>query len=147
MQLSTRGLNFIKSEEGLRLNVYRDSVGVLTIGYGHTGKDVVPGLVITEQQAERLLLADTGTAQDAVNRLVKVALTPGQFDALVSFVFNVGVGAFERSTLLKVVNTNPADTAIVTQFRRWVFGTKSGVKIALPGLVKRRTRESILYFT
>ena len=101
--MTPQGLSLLKKHEGLRLSAYRDVAGVLTIGYGHTGPDVFEGQTITEAQAEQLLLADVRTAQDALS-LVTVPLTEPQKDALTSFIFNVGVGAFLKKTSL-----NPSD--------------------------------------
>ena len=98
--LSQKGIDLIKEFEGLRLKAYRDPVGVLTIGYGHTGSDVKVGQVISQTRAEQLLKGDTGWAQDAVRRSVKVPLSQGQFDALTSFTYNLGGGALASSTLV-----------------------------------------------
>ena len=94
----------LKQWEGLRLTAYKDSGGVLTIGYGHTGPDVKAGMTITEAQAEMLLMRDLSRFEQSVERSVKVPLTDNQFGALVSFAYNVGTEAFERSTLLKKLN-------------------------------------------
>src|SRR5690606_5379943 len=95
-QLSKQGADFIKHLEGLRLSAYQDSAGVLTIGYGHTG-DVRPGQKISEAEADADFMTDIGWAVDAVNSAVHVTLNQAQFDALVSFTFNVGSGAFRGS--------------------------------------------------
>src|SRR5471030_674440 len=92
---SGAGIALTKGFEGLRLKAYRDCAGVLTIGYGHTGTDVVVGLVIDEPRAEELLRNDLQEAVDCVNRSVTVEISQKQFDALVDFCFNVGCGAFE----------------------------------------------------
>ena len=98
------GLSFTEKEESCSLVSYQDPRGIWTIGYGHTGPEVVQGLTITQQQANDYLAQDIQTASDAVNRLVTVKITQGEFDALVDFVYNVGVGAFEDSTLLRMLN-------------------------------------------
>ncbi len=98
-KLSTNGLNLIKSFENLELETYRCSAGVLTIGYGHTGKDVKVGMRITEKQALSLLAKDTDFASRYVNSL-QIAKTQNQFDALTSFVFNVGCGNKSTPMLL-----------------------------------------------
>lgn len=137
---SSKGLTLTEQFEGLRLTAYQDSVGVWTIGYGHTGDDVHPGLTITQQQASALLLKDVASAVADVNRLVNVPLTQNQFDALVDFVFNVGGGNFASSTLLRNLNAgNYAGAA--AQFPRWVH---AGNQI-LPGLVTRRKAEQALF--
>ena len=105
MQLSTEGLELIKKSEGFRDHVYRDVAGFPTIGYGHLVKpdESFPNGV-TESQAASILAADVQQAEQAVARLVKVALTQGQFDALVDFCFNLGAGRLAGSTLLRELN-------------------------------------------
>jgi lysozyme len=137
---SDAGIELTKGFEGLRLAAYRDCAGVLTIGYGHTGADVTEGLVIDEAWAEELLRADLKSAVDCVNRAVTAEITQSQFDALVDFCFNVGCGAFLKSTLLKKVNT--ADFAgAAAQFPLWVHA--GGEVVA--GLVRRRKREAEMF--
>ena len=139
MSLSQAGLNLIKSHEGLRTTAYQDPVGVWTIGYGHTGT-AKPGQKITEAQAEQLLRQDVGWAQDAVRKNVKVPLTQGQFDALVSFTFNLGAGALGRSTLLKKLNAGDYAGA-QAEFGKFVH---AGGRV-LPGLVRRRNEEAQMF--
>ena len=141
MKTSQNGVNFIKRHEGLRLKAYQDVAGVWTIGYGSTG-GVREGDTINEAQAKTLLSEDLQTAEREVNRH-KLNINQNQFDALVSFTFNIGTGAFRRSTLLKRVKANPNDPDIANQFKRWVYG---GGKV-IPGLVRRRNEEAKLYFT
>lgn len=140
MNISEHGLELIKRHEGLRLNAYLDAVGVPTIGYGHTGQDVHLGLTITEHQADALLRQDVREAEDCIEANVQVDLTQGQFDALCSFVFNLGCGAFIRSTLLRLLNDGDYAGA-GQQFGRWV---NAGGQ-PLPGLVKRRGDELALF--
>jgi lysozyme len=137
---SEKGLALTQQFEGLRLTAYQDSVGVWTIGYGHTGADVHSGLTITQEQASAFLLQDVASAVATVNRLVTVALTQNQFDALVDFVFNAGSGSFAGSTLLRELNASKIEAA-AAQFSRWVY---AGGK-ELPGLVKRRNAEADLF--
>ena len=139
MSLSQAGLNLIKSHEGLRTTAYQDPVGVWTIGYGHTGT-AKPGQKITEAQAEQLLRQDVGWAQDAVRKNVKVPLTQGQFDSLVSFTFNLGAGALGRSTLLKKLNAGDYAGA-QAEFGKFVH---AGGRV-LPGLVRRRNEEAQMF--
>ena len=141
LKLSTQGMNHIKKWEGLRLQAYRCPAGVWTIGYGHTGPDVKPKLVITEEKAYDLLDKDTDIAENAVNQNVKVRVTQIQFDALVSFVFNVGVGAFKASTLLRMLNQGKFNQ-VPTQMKRWVY---DGNGKAIPGLVRRRKEEAEMW--
>lgn len=144
MGISTKGLNLIKQFEGLRLTAYRCSAGVLTIGYGHTGSDVKEGLTITQAQAETLLKSDVKKFEIGVSALTAgIPLTQNQYDALVSFAYNVGLSAFESSTLLKKLRANPKDKTIADEFAKW--NKAKGVVVA--GLTNRRTQELQLYFT
>lgn len=145
-RINAEGLKHIKQWEGLKLTAYRDVVGVWTIGYGSTGPHVSPGLNITSQHAEQLLLKDLERFEEAVDGSVKVKLTGNQFAALVSFAFNVGVGAFKGSTLLKRLNRGEY-SAIPRELAKWVKGTdpKTGKKITIQGLVNRRAAEAGLW--
>jgi lysozyme len=137
---SDTGIALTKGFEGLRLKAYRDCADVLTVGYGHTGPDVVIGLVIDEARAEELLMADLREAIACVNRAVTAAITQNQFDALADFCFNVGCGAFLNSTLLRKVNA--ADFAgAAAQFALWVHA--GGEVVA--GLVRRRKMEAEMF--
>lgn len=139
MELSQKGLDFIKSFEGLRLKSYRCSARVLTIGYGHTGSDVTENLVITEQQAEELLDQDIKRYEEAVNKFITVPLNQNQFDALVSFTYNCGINALETSTLRKRLNAGQdLCTVAKEELKRW---TNDG----LAGLVRRRQAETELF--
>lgn len=139
MKTSQQGIDFIKRHEALRLHAYKDAVGVWTIGYGHTST-AKQGMIITEAEAETLLKQDLKIAEDEINRHL-LPLRQHQFDAVVSFVFNVGVGSFKRSTLLKRLKMDVNHPDIANQFNRWVYG---GGRI-LKGLVKRRKEEANLY--
>jgi len=136
MKTSQSGLDFIQDVEGCKLFAYLDTGGVWTIGVGHTGPEVVRGLACTMEEAMAWLAEDVREAEDAINKAVKVPLTQNQFDALVSFVFNVGVGAFLSSTLLKKLNAGDYEGA-AAQFPRW--NKDNGKEIA--GLTKRRHLE------
>lgn len=140
MNISRNGIEFIKKEEGLVLNAYLCPANVWTIGYGHTN-GVKKGDKITEEQAEDFLVNDLLYSERVVNKMVKVKLNQNQYDALVSFVFNVGSGNFINSTLLKKLNTGANNDEICVELRRWVFS--KGKK--LPVLVARRQRECELY--
>lgn len=137
--ISSRGLDLIQRFEGLRTHAYRDTGGVWTIGYGHT-KDVTPGQIITEQQATVLLTEDIMDAEAAVNRMVKVPLEQHEFDALVSFVFNVGHGAFRSSTMLALLNEGKL-LYVPRELLRWVHDNG----VVLRGLVRRRLAEARLF--
>lgn len=142
MKTSNNGLELIKRHEGCRLTAYKCPAGVLTIGYGHTGADVVAGMMITQQQADELLRRDVRWAADAVNR-ENLNINQNQFDALVSFVFNLGAVNFRGSTLLKMIKVNPLSINIRTEFGKWCKAKGS----TLPGLALRRKHEAELYFS
>lgn len=130
----------IKEHEGLRLNAYLPTPkDKWTIGWGHT-KDVHKGMSITQAQAEKFLREDLQWAEEAVLNLVLVPLKQNQFDALVSFVFNIGEPQFRKSTLLRVLNNSNYEEA-GNQLLRW---DKQAGKV-LPGLVKRRAKERELW--
>jgi lysozyme len=140
MRVNAETLEHLKRWEGLRLEAYRDVGGVPTVGWGHTGLDVVVGKKISKGEAEALLRLDLKRAEDAVSSLVKVDLTDNQFGALVSFVFNVGVGAFRKSTLLKKLNAGDY-AAVPAELMRW---NKVGTK-QVEGLTNRRAGEVALW--
>jgi len=139
-QIGKAGLDLVKSFEGLKLTAYRCPAGILTIGYGSTGPHVTAGKVITEAQADDLLQDDLNRFEKAVTRLVTVPLTQNQYDALVSFAFNVGISALERSTLLKRVNAKLFDQA-KAEFAKW---NRAGGR-PLAGLTRRRAAEAALF--
>lgn len=142
MKLSSRGLDLIKSFEGLELKAYKDSVGVLTIGYGSTGSHVTVGKVITKQEADDLLKQDVVRFEKGVSDLVKVSLNQNQFDALVSFAFNLGLSNLKSSTLLKKLNASDYVGAS-KEFERW---NKAAGKV-LNGLTRRRIAERDLFLS
>ena len=139
MRISSKGIDLIKSFEGLRLEAYLDSVNVPTIGYGHT-RNVRLGQTITVEQAEAFLMEDIHEFELAIQRLVCIPLSQNQFDALVSFTFNVGIGNLKKSTLLKKLNTGDIAGA-ANEFNKWVYAGKQKLK----GLVKRRSKERLLF--
>ncbi|HFT4724459.1 lysozyme [Pseudomonas aeruginosa] len=139
MRTSQRGIDLIKSFEGLRLSAYQDSVGVWTIGYGAT-RGVTRYMTITVEQAERMLSNDLRRFEPELDRLVKVPLNQNQWDALMSFVYNLGAANLASSTLLKLLNKGDYQGA-ADQFPRWV--NASGKR--LEGLVKRRAAERVLF--
>ena len=141
MKTSHKGIALIKEFEGLRLKAYKCPGGVWTIGYGHT-VGVKSGMVITERQAEEYLKADLIAFEKYLNGL-GLAINQNQFDALISFIYNVGTGNFSKSTLLRKVRANPQDNSIMDEFLRWVY-SKGRV---LPGLQRRRLAEMKLYFS
>ena len=140
MKTSSKGIELIKRHEGFRARAYQCPAGVWTIGYGHT-RGVKSGDVIDKAQGERFLVQDLQTAEREVNSHGLI-INQNQLDALVSFVFNVGVGNFSRSTLLRKLKVNTNDASISYELSRWKY---AGGKV-LPGLVKRRKEEAELYF-
>lgn len=140
LKTSQNGLSFIEQHEGKRLAAYRDGGQVLTIGVGHTGPDVYPGMTITHLEAMQLLAKDVVHAEQGVNSAVKVPLTQNQFDALVSLTFNIGVTAFTSSTLLKKLNRGDYAGASA-QFERWCRDNGRMVQ----GLLNRRRNEAALF--
>lgn len=141
MKMSAAGLELLKAHEGLRLKAYLDTGGVWTIGWGHT-QGVKEGDTGTREQAVAWLDDDNDAAERAVNQLVTCALTQNQFDALVSFVFNIGRQQFFTSTMLRKLNAGDYVGAS-TQFGRWVYDNG---KIQ-NGLVARRSDERDLFVT
>lgn len=119
MKLSQKGALLLAVREGKKEKAYKDTKGIWTIGIGHTGPEVKPGLVWTEAQIMSVFKEDVKWAEDAVNA-VEVPLAQHQFDALVSFVFNVGANAFAKSTMLKLLNEGDFYGA-EQQFNRWVI--------------------------
>jgi len=147
-KISSAGLNIIKSFEGLRLKPYKCPAGVPTIGYGNTfyedGKKVqMSDPEITEARATELLLHSLTKFEQYVDSYCVDTITQNQFDALVSFCYNLGPANLKGSTLLKKVNANAADESIRNEFMKW---TKAGGR-QLAGLVRRRTAEADLYYT
>lgn len=142
MQTSDNGISLIKAFEGFSAHPYKDVVGIWTIGYGSTrinGKPVTSSTsIITESRATDLLKDDVRQTEKDISRLIKVKITQNQFDALVSFVYNVGIGNFTSSTMLKLINQGGGNSdAVAEQFRRW---NKAGGKPVL-GLTRRRAAE------
>ena len=142
LKTTQSGIDLIKNFEGFSAKPYLCPAKVLTIGYGHVIKPWETFKVITKEKAEELLKKDIQWAEKTVQKYVTSKLTQNEFNALVSFVFNVGSSAFKKSTLLKAVNSHISDI-ISTQFLRWVYvqGEKS------QGLVNRRIAEKALYFS
>lgn len=141
MRISRVGISLIKSFESLRCEAYRCPAGIHTIGYGHTA-GVRRGDRIDEQKAEQLLADDLRQFEEVVNRECP-NVNQNQFDALVSFVFNIGTGNFLKSTLLKCVKANPQNLNIRYEFSRW--NKANGTVLA--GLIRRRKAEADLYFS
>ena len=141
MEISQVGIELIKQFEGCRLKAYKDAVGVWTIGYGHT-VDVKEGIEISQHQADTMLASDLGKYGNYINEYVTVALNSNQFDALTSWVYNLGPGNLRSSTMLKVLNEGSYND-VPFQIERW---NKAGGQV-LNGLVRRREAEAELFAT
>jgi len=141
MKTENNGIDLIKEFEGRRLDAYQDSVGVWTIGYGHT-KNVKEGDSITTLEAENLLTEELKEYAEYVNKYVTVPLTQNQFDALVSWTYNLGPNNLRESTMLKVLNDGEYDK-VPSEMKRWI---RAGGKV-LAGLVRRRETEARLFLT
>jgi lysozyme len=139
MQISQQGVELIKHFEGCRLEAYLCPAGIWTIGYGHT-LDVKEGDRVDQEAAEAFLIEDLEEFEDRVQRLVEVDLSQDQFDALVSWTFNLGYGNLAASTLLAKLNDGLYDE-VPEQIKRW---TRAGGRV-LEGLVKRRNAEAALW--
>ena len=139
MKLGERGTEILKYFEGCKLTAYQDSVGVWTIGYGHT-KGVYNGMTITQEEAEQMLLTELEEYEGYIENMVTVPLTQNQFDALVVWIYNLGPTNFKNSTLLKELNAGNYNAA-GQEITRW---NKAGGKV-LAGLVKRREAEAELF--
>lgn len=141
-------INLIKKFEGRKLTAYLDSVNVWTIGYGTTmymdGTRVKKGDKITQERADELLKLDLVRRYKAINYLFNnVVLTRHQLEALMSLCYNIGIGAFSKSTLIRKVRVNPSDPTIRKEFMKWVFGGGQVIQ----GLVNRRKAEADIYFS
>lgn len=146
MKLTKEGIELMKEFEGLRLESYKDPVGIWTIGWGNTyyenGNRVGPGEKISRARADELYYNIVSRFSNQVESLLSVTLSGGQFSALVSLAYNIGISAFAGSTLLREVNKDPCNNdAIYKQFLRW---NKAGGKV-LNGLTRRRKAEAEMY--
>lgn len=141
-RINSKGLQLIKEFEGCKLQSYQDIVGVWTIGFGHT-RTAGPNQFIGMDEAERLLAEDLKAFELGVEARVKVPVTDNQFSALVCFAFNVGLGALENSTLLRLLNSGATATEVALQFHRW---NKAGGK-EVAGLSRRRKEEALLFLS
>lgn len=146
MNIGQKGIALIKHFEGCRLTAYKCPAGIWTIGYGHTGyvsgKKIKEGMTITQQGADTLLSQDISLFVKAVNASLTGTITQNQFDALVSFAYNIGINAFKISTLLKLVNQKKFNL-IHDEFLKWDKVNKKSCE----GLKNRRIKESELFYT
>lgn len=147
MKTSNNGITFITKHEGLRLKAYQDSIGIWTIGIGNTyyedGSKVKEGDEITLERANSLFRHVLTPYELGVDVRTNDNITQNQFDALVSFTYNVGVTNFSKSTLLKKININPNDPTIKDEFLKW---SRAGGRV-IQGLLNRRKAEASLYFS
>lgn len=141
MKASQQAYNLIREFEGLRLQSYQCPSGIWTIGYGHT-TNVAPNTVISQLQANLLLQEDIAQCERTLNKY-NLALTQNMYDALISFIYNVGAGNFHRSALLSKVKANPYDSSISDEFLKWIHSKGK----PLAGLQRRRMAEMKLYFS
>lgn len=151
MKASPQCIQMLKHHEGVRYKPYRCPAGLWTVGVGHLigdGKTLPPewNRSFSTDEVNSLLASDLRRFERGVLRLCPVPLTQGQFDALVSFSFNLGLGALQRSTLRMKTNRGEKEGA-AREFRKWAKGRVNGVLKALPGLVRRRNDEAVLYLS
>lgn len=139
MKISQEGIALIKKFEGCELTAYQCSAGVWTIGYGHT-KGVEKGMTISKESAEDMLVEELHEYENYINDNVTAPLSQNQFDAMVSWVYNLGPANLKASTLLKVLNAGDYD-GVPAQIKRW---NKAG-GVTLDGLIRRREAESLLF--
>lgn len=139
LKISQEGISLIKKFEGCELTAYQCSAGVWTIGYGHT-KGIEEGMEITQQEAEDMLVEELHEYENYINDNVTAPLSQNQFDAMVSWVYNLGPANLKASTLLKVLNAGDYD-GVPAQIKRW---NKAG-GVTLDGLIRRREAESLLF--
>ena len=144
MKTSSQGIQLIKDFEGLHMEAYRCPAGVLTIGYGHT-RNVREGQKITLEQAETYLKEDLLWVEKCLNNSGLI-LNQNQFDALASFIYNIGEKKFLNSTLFRYALKNAGDSMIQQEFLKWNKARVNGILKSLPGLTRRRTAETQLYF-
>lgn len=146
MKIGTEGINLIKEFEKCKLKAYLDSRNIPTIGWGNTfyedGSKVKMGETITQERADELFVNILKDFEEKLNSLVTSILNQNQFDAIMTFVYNIGQEAFSISTILKKINLNPNDPTIALEFMRW---NKSAGRV-LNGLTRRRQQEASLYF-
>ena len=153
MQVSQKCVDLVKRFEGLVTRAYKCPAGVLSVGYGHTGHDVVPFMIITEEEAEKLLHRDLAKFASNITYSLeqdKIKVNQNQFDALCSFAFNLGYSALVFSTLWKKLKAGDFDGAS-DEFLKWVYITKNvngeKVKLRLKGLETRRNAERDLFLS
>lgn len=148
MQPSDNAIQVITHFESFFARAYKDPVGIWTIGYGTirvNGKPVAEGMTCTMQQAREWMMEELETITPAIEKVCTVALTQSQLDALASFVYNLGIGNFSKSSLLRTINAK--EPVVEDLFTRWNKATVNGVLTPLPGLTRRRKSEFHLFST
>lgn len=140
LSISATGLSFIQGAEGLSYGVYLDPVGLPTVCYGHYDQRLKVGTRFSDTECLVFLKEDLSAAEKAVKELVTVPLTQGQYDALVSFVYNVGTDAFRRSALRRKLNEGKYEEA-AEEFPKWIYAKGKKLK----GLINRRQNERRLF--
>ena len=147
MKLNQNGYNLIKQFEGCKLTAYQDSIGVWTIGYGSTYYEdmqkVKKGDKVSQERANEIFEFVASRFARNVDDIITSKPTQNQFNAVVSLAYNIGLGNFQKSTLLKKLNKNPNDKTIKDEFMKWV--NAGGRK--LQGLVNRRKKEAEIYYS
>jgi lysozyme len=145
MKISKKGIDLIKSFEGFEPKMYLDSAGLPTIGYGtlidEADEKCLLTATINEVAAESLLINDVSKYEARIAPMIKVPLSQNQYDAIISFAYNVGTTALRKSTLLTKINIDPNDPTIESEFTKWVFAGGKKIK----GLMNRRLKEAELY--
>ena len=146
MKPSQKAIDLIKKFEGFKDKAYFCPANRLTIGYGSTfwmdGSRVKLGQTITKEDAEKLIMFELSLNEEFIPKNVN----QNQADAIYSFIYNIGSGAFRRSTLKKLIDADPNDPNIRGEFNKWVYCKQNGQNVKLPGLIKRRASEADLYF-
>ena len=144
MKTSEKGKSFIKGFESCKLKAYKCPANIPTIGYGHT-EGVEMGMIITQDEADALFDKDILRFDLDLARYVGNVTKQHQWDALISFAFNLGLGALKNSTLYKKLKINPDDPTIPSEFKKWCKARVNGELVSLPGLVRRRNAEALMY--
>ncbi|MBB6251449.1 lysozyme [Nitrospirillum iridis] len=145
-RINSAGLALLRAFESCELEAYRDVAGIWTIGWGHTGRDVVPGLEINQQRADALLLGDLDPVERRLSTL-RAPLNDNQFGAFAVFLFNVGLGALNGEGMSAALSSPDWEVAVPVQMLRWNKATVKGQKVVVPGLARRREAEVAMWQT
>lgn len=145
MSTSDVGRANIKREEGGQLHAYQDVVGVWTVGYGHTGPDVLPHAIWTQQQVDAAFDADIARFEHAIDSALHKPVLQAEFDALVSLAYNEGAAAIANSTIVRLINAEAPIAVVAQHFLDWIYVTVAGEKRLSNAHVKRRGREMLRF--